>query len=91
MIDTPSNAGPRLAFEVCLIFPHCVPGVPTPKDAAALADEVAEAERLVEDKDGVTVMTASVGEEVALVGSVALADERTLGQNPSPHLRIPVE
>ena len=91
MIETASNAGPRLALEVCLILPHPVPGVPTPKDEAALEDGVDEATEPVGIEEGVTVVTASDGEDAVLDAAVALADARTLGQNSSPHFVISIE
>lgn len=68
-----------------MIFPHPVPGVPTPKEDAALEDGVDEATEPVGVEEGVTVVTASDGEDEGLDAPAALADATTLGQNPSAH------
>ena len=85
MIETASKAGPRLAFDDCLIVPHFVPGVLAPR-LAGLKEGVGEA---VGSEEAVTVTTASEDDEAEEDGEGSLVDavaeERILGQNVSPN------
>ena len=92
MIETASNAGPRLAFEVCFIVPQFVPGVPAPRRAALWVGEGEE--EVVGSEEAVTVTMASVGLSEEVEGGVAdaaAAEERTLGQKLAAHCCISVE
>ena len=98
MIETASRDGPRLAVELVGIAFQFVPGVSTPKCAAALliAEEVGEgfANDEDEDEDEDDVVAGSDGlEEIEDVGLAlgAAADERTLGQKVLLHCCISVE